>query len=1842
MKKAPPVRFSLRKLLIAMLATGPLAILPSPVLAALPTTLTTNTSATTPNTVIQTNGTGSLSSAGASARLTVSDKSILYWTPGSFNIAAGETYEFVVPNGSVLNKVGYNAATTAPGTADTATIAGALQSSGKVFILANGDIMIAPGARIETTNGLVLSTLNDTDVDGNFRFVGNLTYTGASQGNISIGSTAVVGAAVANVVGGGLTAYSGNISFSNISVGGDVILNQSKSASGLELQIGPTAPVELRQGSLTITTNNGNVVGNSSLTVNGTATFNVGSGTAALDTATASNDFKGAVSVNGANASLQDANTISLGTSNITGNLAVRAGSNITTAGVVAVGRNVTLTTSGGDIVFASNSTVGGTLNATTGGGNVTANTVGNLAVGNIFTGGATTLTLNLSSGGTGYTSAPTVVFTGGGGAGASATATINTSTGQVTGLTIVSSGAGYTSAPVISFAGGGANPTTAASGVAVLVAPINTTTLTIGAGISNGGAGYAAAPAVSFSTQTGATAPTATASITNGVVTSITITAAGSGYTSAPSVTIDAPGTGAGSAAAAASVALAPSALTSVNVTSGGAGYTIAPTVTFSAVGTGSGATATANLTGSAVTTVTTAPGIMVSGGANYTAAPTVTFSGGGTNPTTAATASNILSVAGAGNVSIRTNATANITGTISPVRNVTVVAGAVAAGTAGAIGNSTGGANAVTITSSGDATLPAITANTVTIGANGTVSQAGTTVLSIGNSTVNGTLSVNSTGNITLTNNNIISGVAPANTTVPANSLVTLTGNNISLTNTNNLTIGSVDAAGSLTINTAPSPFGLGTVTLGKGAGTAAPTIRVGGNLAISTNGSNVRDDVAANETILGTISVNTIAAGYGAIGLAPLTSSVGGFRAAPTITVSGSVTGSNATAATFTTGFSSTNAATLGSVVGFFVTNAGGGFTGVPTVTVAGGGAPTTSAVATITMASTGGSGSVVGDIAVTSGAGYTGTPRVLIGTAPAGGTNATATAIVDTATGVVRAINITNPGSGYTSTPSITLVGGGDVGQPSIPLTASIIPAGDVSFTAASNQGSASYGQFANINAGTLTVGERLTVNLGTINTQSLNVNSLAGDVLINGPITIYNQNTAAFRAGSGNITQGSSGVINNLGGSVTLFTTNTAGYGANLSNSSNVWSNMTVTNGAVNNIVLSSGVVLDRLSLGGANNTFNLTTPGTVIVVAGNYNGTTTINSGDQIFLTSNNATNQISARNLNLNTTSTGASSIAQTSAAASQIMNINGTLTLSTPGGVSLGGANNPSLGNVVLNNLTNATATITLTSRGNISSVSGSAAGTVNITAGAVGPNSTPGTYSITLGNLTAGNLILSAQNGGYAGQAANDPNNGASGDIRQAAGTSIGVQNTLRAYTFNGGNIMLNSANNAAGRVQLATGGRDSEGATTNNSGSITYTEGSWIRLGNLNTAGNATITSHFGTIFEDPGLDDVFTVGGTLSLSAPAGSVTIGNNTHTAGATTGTINAVTVNASGGVSLFSGGAISLGSIVGSSLQVTAAGNITQSAALGIFGLSTFNSTGGHISLTNENNAFGPLSLTVGLNRNIAVTEGSTFNLRSVVMPAGGNGTFTATSMQGDIIDTGFVGVRIGGSSTGYGTGVITLNAVNGNIQLNDATTEFNSSGGVVFNARDVELGVLGATAAGAATTLFLGAAGQTSTASGNLKVTSGLGSIRGAGAIRAGGTATFEAYSVGAGAGSIEIADGGFGVLKFTGRTVNISEAGDMVIATGSESIGAAALRSVNGSISIQNVGGVVRFGSTVDLSAGQNITLPKLVQAAGLIRLAHTGTANLSALSVSGDLNGINPLSAGPGTYVPPGQ
>lgn len=159
------------------------------------------------------------------------------------------------------------------------------------------------------------------------------------------------------------------------------------------------------------------------------------------------------------------------------------------------------------------------------------------ISAGGVITGIAVT------SGGTAYTSAPTVVISGGGGTGATATATVSLA-GVVTSIAVTSGGTGYTSTLTISFTGGGGG-TGAAANATVSTGAITSITIT------SGGTGYTSAPTISFTGGGGGTGAAATATIAAGAITSIAVTSGGTGYTSTPTVVITAAATVAANLAA-------------------------------------------------------------------------------------------------------------------------------------------------------------------------------------------------------------------------------------------------------------------------------------------------------------------------------------------------------------------------------------------------------------------------------------------------------------------------------------------------------------------------------------------------------------------------------------------------------------------------------------------------------------------------------------------------------------------------------------------------------------------------------------------------------------------------------------------------------------------------------------------------------------------------------------------------------------------------------------------------------------------------------------------------------------------------------------------------------------------------------------------------------------------------------------------------------------------------------------------------------------------------------------------------------------------------------------------
>jgi hypothetical protein len=167
------------------------------------------------------------------------------------------------------------------------------------------------------------------------------------------------------------------------------------------------------------------------------------------------------------------------------------------------------------------------------------------------------------------------------------------------------------------------------------------------GTNVTAAGTGYTSAPGVVFSPPpNGGSIATGTAVLSGNTVGSITINSAGSGYTSAPTITFTCSSCGGSGAAATATFA----------VTGGGAGYTSAPTVTFSAPVSGTTATGTAVLSSGSVASVT-----ITNPGSGYTTAPTVSFNCSSCGGSGAAAASLIV---GSGNALTDAGGNFNITG--------------------------------------------------------------------------------------------------------------------------------------------------------------------------------------------------------------------------------------------------------------------------------------------------------------------------------------------------------------------------------------------------------------------------------------------------------------------------------------------------------------------------------------------------------------------------------------------------------------------------------------------------------------------------------------------------------------------------------------------------------------------------------------------------------------------------------------------------------------------------------------------------------------------------------------------------------------------------------------------------------------------------------------------------------------------------------------------------------------------------------------------------------------------------------------------------------------------------
>jgi hypothetical protein len=296
---------------------------------------------------------------------------------------------------------------------------------------------------------------------------------------------------------------------------------------------------------------------------------------------------------------------------------------------------------------------------------------------------------IDVTNGGSGYTTSPAINISGGGGTGAHATAVVAPA-GSLSSLTVGEHGSGYSTLPTVTIdlpLGGGTRATAIASLTpsrvhdvqvtahgsgytsvpAVIISGGNGT----GAGalanlqptsvgsitIVNDGSRYSSTPSVTVSSPpTGGIQATATATLQGNHIGSITLNNHGTGYTAAPTVTIGPPSAGGTQATATAS--LTPTQIQSVSITDGGSGYTATPGVAFSG-GNGSGASATATIAPTSIANL-----VLTNLGSGYTSVPNVIISppSSGVQATASATVGNgtissvVVSPLGTGYTSVPT----------------------------------------------------------------------------------------------------------------------------------------------------------------------------------------------------------------------------------------------------------------------------------------------------------------------------------------------------------------------------------------------------------------------------------------------------------------------------------------------------------------------------------------------------------------------------------------------------------------------------------------------------------------------------------------------------------------------------------------------------------------------------------------------------------------------------------------------------------------------------------------------------------------------------------------------------------------------------------------------------------------------------------------------------------------------------------------------------------------------------------------------------------------------------------------------------------------------------------
>jgi hypothetical protein len=467
-----------------------------------------------------------------------------------------------------------------------------------------------------------------------------------------------------------------------------------------------------------------------------------------------------------------------------------------------------------------------------------------------------------------------------------------------------------------------------------------------------SGGSGYTTPPIVTLTAPAAndmklATA-TAAANSTTRVVSSITLADGGFGYPTAPLVTLSAP---LPSVAATATAVLSAGTVTSLLRDSDGSAYRTAPTITLSAPPASSTATAVAQLTGKSVGAIEVS-----NGGGYYSSAPAVAISAPPARVTATATlsgtAANWSIAKGAAGTGYATVPAVTISGGTGSGATATAALGLTADSFSITPGNMTYSvAPTVTISGGGTPTVPAtatailssgsVTGITITnMGAGYTTAP---TLAFSGGTTTGGEVAPSAVGNATqFAVSTVVKGVNGTYTVMPTTATIAAPPTAVQATATASIASGLVTGF---------------TVTNGGTGYTSTPTVTLSGGAFVTPVTATFTATLSSDKVT----STTRVSAGAG-------------YTSPPTVTFSAPPASVQATA---------TATVSNNRVTGFTLTDAGSGYFSAPTVTLATPslGAQPASAVAQVR------NGSVTGFTIIAGGSGYAVTPKVTIAAPPA---------------------------------------------------------------------------------------------------------------------------------------------------------------------------------------------------------------------------------------------------------------------------------------------------------------------------------------------------------------------------------------------------------------------------------------------------------------------------------------------------------------------------------------------------------------------------------------------------------------------------------------------------------------------------------------------------------------------------------------------------------------------------------------------------------------------------------------------------------------------------------------